>query len=92
MNMTAKEYKKKIENYNKEEIDYELRKTIAYLEIAANEKKESYLFKKKIIEEVLNFDIEDDNFIFIDNENLKIIEESEEFNSLSLEDLKKMKS
>jgi len=84
--MNAKEYKKKIESYSIEELEHELRSTKEYLKIIGEEKKRGLVLKQKIIEEVLSFSISDDNFIFIDNENIKITEEvTEEIINLSLE-------
>ena len=82
--MNAKVYKKLLESYSTEELDYELEATIMDLQFADNELKRNLILKKKIIEEVMSFDIPENNLIFIDNQNLNIFEEKETDN-LSLE-------
>ena len=82
--MNAKVYKKLLESYSTEELDYEPEATIMDLQFADNELKRNLILKKKIIEEVMSFDIPENNLIFIDNQNLNIFEEKETDN-LSLE-------
>jgi len=80
--MNAKEYKKKIENCSFEELEQELKTTIECIKFADDDLKSRLNLKKKIIEDVMNFDIPD--IIAIDNKNLTIFEEAE-INILSLE-------
>ena len=86
--MNAKVYKKLLESYSTEELDYELEATIMDLQFADNELKRNLILKKKIIEEVMSFDIPENNLIFIDKQNLNIFKEGEitnlSFNQTSL--------